>query len=207
LGNYKDGLAKLQWLPINGESYNFTFHANIISDWEHPVAAVANRGRVTEYHPQQKLLHNFLAECYLLQDSWFNDPTCLSMMSEDSILDTRESDAYYLNDVPNPRLLAAQSKASKYNQDNPSFDTATHGPFQAQFWQAMRMGLHTLINKFDCWDYIPNPGENVLPSTWAFKIKRYLDSHVKCWKKRYLQAPPCDLDWSGTLTSFRSTPL
>ncbi len=172
-------------LPIDGESYDFTFHANIINNWEHPVAAVANRGRVTEYHPQQKLLYNFLAECYLLQDSWFHDPTCLAMMSEHLILDTWEWDAYYFNDVPDSRLLAAQAKASKYNEDNPSFDTATRGPFQAQFWQAMRMELRALINEFDCWDYVPNPGKYVLPSTWAFKIKHYPDGCVKKFKARF----------------------
>ncbi len=94
-------------------------------------------------------------------------------------------DAYYFNEIPDPHLLAAQAKASKYNEDNPSFDTATRGPFQAQFQQAMRMELHTLVNKFDCWDYVPNPGENVLPSTWAFKIKRYPDGCVKKFKARF----------------------
>jgi hypothetical protein len=89
---------------------------------------------VAEYQPQQMLLQHFLAECYLLQDSWFDDPTCLAVMSEHLILDTWESDAYYFNDVPDPRLLAVQAKASKYNEDNASFDTVTHGPFQAQFW-------------------------------------------------------------------------
>jgi hypothetical protein len=43
---------------------------------------------------------------------------------------------------------------------------------------------------------------NVLPNIDPFK-----DDGSKCWKKWYLQAPPCDLDWSGTLTSFRNTPL
>ncbi len=104
------------------------------------------------------------------------------MMSEHLILDTWESNAYYFNDVLDPRYLAAQAKASKYNEDNPSFDTATCGPFQAQFWQAMKMELHTLVNKFDCWDYVPNPGKNVMPSTWAFKIKHYPDGHVKKFK-------------------------
>jgi hypothetical protein len=80
------------------------------------------------------------------------------MMSEHLILDTWESDAYHFNDIPDQRLLAAQAKASKYNEDNPSFDTATCSPSQVQFWQAMRMELHTLVNKFDCWDYVPNPG-------------------------------------------------
>jgi hypothetical protein len=97
----------LRRLPIDKESYNFTFHANIISDWEHPVAAVANRGCVIEYHPQQKLPPHFLVKYYLLQDSWFDDPTCLAVMSEHLILDTWESDAYYFNDIPVPSLLAA----------------------------------------------------------------------------------------------------
>jgi hypothetical protein len=131
---------------------------------------------------RKSFLHNFHAKCYLQQDSWFNNPTCLSMMSEHLILDTWELDAYYFNDVPDPRLLALQAKASKYNEDNPSFDTATHGLFQAQFWQAMRTELHTLVSKFDSWDYIPNPGKNVLPSTWAFKIKCCQDGHVKKFK-------------------------
>jgi hypothetical protein len=33
--------------------------------------------------------------------------------------------------------------------------------------------LVTLVHEFDCWDYIPQtPTMKVLPSTWAFKIKR-----------------------------------
>jgi hypothetical protein len=140
---------------------------------------------VTEYHPQQNLLQNFLTECYLLQDSWFDDPTCLAMMSEHLSLDSWELDAYHFNDVPDPCFLEARPKTSKYNEDNPSFDTATRGPFQAQFWQVMRMELHTLISEFDCWGYIPNPGKNVLPSTWAFKIKHYLDGCVKKFKAHF----------------------
>jgi hypothetical protein len=98
-----------------------------------------------------------------------------------------ESDKIYFNDIVDPRILAARTvpTKSKYNDNNPSFDTATRGPFQAKFWQAMRVELNTLINKFDCWDYVPNPGKNVLRSTWAFKIKRYPDGRVKKFKARF----------------------
>ncbi len=58
VGTYKDGPAKLRQLPIDGKSYNFTFHTNIISNWEHPVAAIANTC-VTEYHPQQSFCITF----------------------------------------------------------------------------------------------------------------------------------------------------
>jgi hypothetical protein len=47
------------------------------------------------------------------------------------------------------------------------------------------MELHTLINKFDCWHYIPNPCKNVVPSTWAFRIKRYPDGCVKKFKAHF----------------------
>ena len=145
-----------------------------------------NKGRVTtEYHPNQKICKESIAECYLLQDPWFDDPTCVSAINNNFVLDSWESDGYYFNEISDPRLLAARTKTSKYNEDNPSFDTATRGPFQEEFWQAMRVELNTLINDFDCWEYVPNPGSNVLPSTWAFKIKRYPDGRVKKFKARF----------------------
>jgi hypothetical protein len=36
-----------------------------------------------------------------------------------------------------------------------------------------------------CWEYVPNPGQNVLPSTWAFKIKCYPDGWVKKFKAKF----------------------
>ncbi len=92
----------------------------------------------------------------------------------------------YFTNISNTQLLAAHSASSKYNQDNPSFDTATRGPFHAQFWKAMYNELTTLVHKFDCWDYVlRTPDMNVLLSTWAFKIKRYPDGCVKKIKARF----------------------
>jgi hypothetical protein len=49
--------------------------------------------------------------------------------------------------------------------------------------QAMRVELKTLTKDFVCWSLVPQtPGMNVLPSTWAFKIKRYPDGTVKKFK-------------------------
>jgi hypothetical protein len=119
-------------LPIDRESYDLTFSATIINKYAHPVPAVSNQGRFTDYHPHQKLQQCFLAECYLLQEPWFADPTCLDAVSHNLTLDSWASGGLYFNDISDPRLLAAFSASSKYN-DNPSFDTATCGPFQAQF--------------------------------------------------------------------------
>ena len=156
-----------------------------MSEWEHPVPAVANRGRTSGYHATQKVQQGFLAECFLLQDSWFEDPTCLAAVDSNFIIDSWDTDEYYFNDVSDPRVLETRIRKSKYNDDNPSFDNATRGPFQAQFWAAMRTEFLTLTKDFDCWEYVPNPGKNVLPSTWAFKIKRYPDGRVKKFKARF----------------------
>jgi hypothetical protein len=46
--------------------------------------------------------------------------------------------------------------------------------------------LKTLIQDFNCWDYVPQtPDMNILPSTWAFKIKCYLNDHIKKFKDRF----------------------
>jgi hypothetical protein len=46
--------------------------------------------------------------------------------------------------------------------------------------------LATLTQEFDCWEYVPRTQEmNVLPSTWAIKIKRYPDGRVKKFKARF----------------------
>jgi hypothetical protein len=89
---YKDGPAKIRNFPIDGQSYEFAFNTTIISAWEHPVPVVANRGPVaTNHHPAQKLCKNFLAKCYLLQDTWFDDPTCVSALSDNLVLDSWDS--------------------------------------------------------------------------------------------------------------------
>ncbi len=99
VGTYKDGSFIILWLSINGKSYDFSFCSRIISDWEHPVPAVVNWGWLTNYHPVQKLQQSFLAKCYLLQDTWFEDPTCLAATSANLILDLWATDEYYFNDM------------------------------------------------------------------------------------------------------------
>ncbi len=138
------------------------------------------------YHPQQLVNKSFLAECYLLQDPWFDDPKCLYHLYLNIIIDTWDTDEIYISEVTDPRILAARSSATKYNEDNPTWDTATKGPFQAEFWQAMRVEVNTLINEFKCWDLVePLPEVNILPSTWAFKIKRLPDGTVKKFKVHF----------------------
>jgi hypothetical protein len=172
-------------LPIKGEQYNFSF--SVISDWEKSVSVSANRAQAqTNYHPKQWVHKSFLAECYLLQDYWIGDPDCLYHIYSNIILDSWESNEVYITKIIDPQLLATCSSASKHNKDNPLWDTATKGPFQAEFWQAMRVELNTLTNEFKCWDHVPClPHMNILPSTWAFKIKWFPDGTVKKFKAHF----------------------
>ena len=155
---YKDRQAKIQRLLIEGKEYELAFTIDVISDWEPPIPVISNtRCIAKDFHPNQKFQKGFLAECYLLQDAWFEDPTCVSQLSDHLKLDMFDGgQEVYFKDITNPRILeACKTQGLKYNEDNPLFDTATRGPFQAEFWQAMRVQLHTLIKEFDCWDYVP----------------------------------------------------
>jgi hypothetical protein len=123
-------------------------------------------------------------ECYLLQQQWLTNDTQHyphHHLALDNGLD--------VDIVSDPRVLETYintAHSSKYDDDNPSFDMAVNGPFQGEFYEAMRTELSTIVNDFKCWDLVPRlPGMNVLPSTWAFKIKRYPDGSVKKFKARF----------------------
>jgi hypothetical protein len=60
-----------------------------------------------------------------MQDSWFEDPTCMAVMTNNVILDSWKTDEYYFNYVADPCVLEARVKQSRYNEDNPLFNTAT----------------------------------------------------------------------------------
>ena len=168
-------------------SYNLPFahqresYDLVISAYAHPVPVVSNWECCADYHPHQKLQQCFLAECYLLQEPRFTNPTCLDAVSHNLTLDSWASAEHYFNNISDAQLLAACSASSKYNKDNPSFDTVTCGPFQAQFWKAMYNKLTTLIQEFNSWDYVSHtPDMNVLPSIWAFKIKLFPNGQRLC---------------------------
>jgi hypothetical protein len=109
VGTYKDGPAKIRRLPIDGEEYEFAFNVNVISDWEQPVPAVLNTCHVPKrFHAQHKLQKGYLPECYLLQDSWFEDPTCVSKLLDHIRMDPwDDSDDIYFIEIVDSRILEA----------------------------------------------------------------------------------------------------
>ena len=82
-----------------------------------------------------------------------------------------------------PLMLAAQSLGNQ--ADNPNWLQAMNGPFAEEYWKAACIEVETL-EKMEAWDVVEQePGMNVLPSTWAFKCKRFPDGLIKKFKARF----------------------
>jgi hypothetical protein len=58
-----------------------------------------------------------------------------------------------------------------------------NGPYAKEYWKATLVKIETL-GRIQAWTVVPRTGDitNVLPSTWAFKVKRYPDGSVKKFK-------------------------
>jgi hypothetical protein len=82
----------------------------------------------------------------------------------------------------NPMALQMRANAA----DNPSWEEAMNGPDQSGYWKAMESKLKTLEHNKDSWDVVDKEDfMNVLPSTWAFKCKRFPDGTVCKLKARF----------------------
>ena len=81
-----------------------------------------------------------------------------------------------------PMTLGAKANSS----DTPRWDEAMSGPHRDGYWEACKIELETLEEKKNSWDVVPRQDwMNVLPSTWAFRCKRYPDGSVKKLKARF----------------------
>jgi Reverse transcriptase (RNA-dependent DNA polymerase) len=68
-----------------------------------------------------------------------------------------------------PMVLGAAAN----DADNPTWAEAMNGPNAQGFCDAMDKEIKTLKQDKDAWDVVKRePSMNVLPSTWAFKVKR-----------------------------------
>jgi hypothetical protein len=80
-----------------------------------------------------------------------------------------------------PMILAAKANS----EDNPTWEQAMNGPDQAGYWEACEKELTTLTSK-GSWEVVERqPWMNILPSTWAFKCKRFPDGMVRKLKARF----------------------
>jgi len=76
--------------------------------------------------------------------------------------------------------------AAKLNDaDNPTWEEAMNGPLKSGFHEAYVTELDTLAS-MDVWEIVEQQRwMNVLPSTWAFKVKKYPSGEVRKLKARF----------------------
>jgi hypothetical protein len=130
--------------------------------WGQPPAQVANLGHSvpSKFHPTQKLTKEYFTARAIFQDIWKD-------CEQDANLQ-----AFLTRDYWHPNLVeladaqVLQAKASKYNEDNPSWDMAMNGPFADDFWRSCKIELDTLVNYMKTGALVPHtPDMHVLLST------------------------------------------
>jgi hypothetical protein len=126
----------------------YKLHILLDNTCDSPAAFVTNQGHITVQPQPQRILKSTLFECLLLQDPWDNYNDLYGCIDMDSWDPTQMNDS-------DPHLLAIKTLKSKYNKDNPSFESAVCGPFQAEYWKAMQAELDTLETNFKCWNLVP----------------------------------------------------
>ena len=76
--------------------------------------------------------------------------------------------------------------AAKVNDaDNPTWNQAMNGPNAEGFWEACKKEVDTLT-KMDVWEVVDRePWMEVLPTTWAMRVKRYPSGALRSLKSRH----------------------
>lgn len=172
-----------------------TSHAlSAVRQWGQPPPSITNVGgdHHTSHglkHEAKSIMKSHLSELALLQSDWddlgsqvqkgfSND---FSAYFHQDLSD--ELGAYTITDVQ-PHLLKAKLEA---DPDNPTYTQAMQGPHQLEWWKAMGDEMETLEGQLDAWSLVVRESwMNVLPSKWAFKLKRFPDGLVKKFKARFV---------------------
>ena len=136
-------------------------------------------------NPKRKVLSSQLNEQFLMGLKWnqainaikSNDlQSMMNLMSQHTDVDDGTVEWMH------PMILAAQANSA----DNPTWNEAMSGPDKDGYWKAMELEVDTLEQTQDTWDIVDRKDwMNVLPSTWAFKCKRYPDGSVRKLKARF----------------------
>ncbi len=135
--------------------------------------------------PKQKIRTGVLNEQYLSALDWrltidllksADMRAMLALVDDHTDIDTRTIEWMH------PMMLGAKANS----EDNPNWAQAMNGPDQAGYWDACEEEISTLTTGKDAWDVVnKEPWMNVLPSTWAFKCKRYPDGIIRKLKARF----------------------
>eukprot|EP00804_Cyclotella_cryptica_P018716 CCRYP_007209-RB/>CCRYP_007209-RB protein AED:0.25 eAED:0.23 QI:0/-1/0/1/-1/1/1/0/629 len=167
-----------------------------VSSWAQPPARVLNVGsRHGPVYSSIKVRHDHLHQLSLLQDDWSDVGVTIT-----SGLSSEFASYFSPNLADDPAALtvealhpcALKAKAAKSDADNPTWSQAMNSPDSDKWFEAMEEELTTLEHDLAAWDLVPRePWMHVLPSTWAFHIKRFPNGLVKKFKARFCVRGDC----------------
>ena len=145
-------------------------------------------------NPRKKIKSEVLQNQFVQGLTW--DTVVSSLRSKDSqrsllpMLKSYDPMTKTLEDGWSPMALAAKAN----DADTPNWNQAMNGPNAKGFREACKTEIDTL-NKMNVWDVVPRQSwMNVLPSTWAFKIKRLPDLTLRKLKARFCARGDCQID-------------
>ena len=135
-------------------------------------------------HPKKKVQASKLDDSFIHGLTW-ND-TLSTLRSRDSaraLLSLYDSYDPVSETVEDWHPMALAAKAN--DADNPTWEQAMNGPNADGFWKACETEIETLKRK-NVWDVVERESwMNVLPSTWAFKVKRLPSGIIRKLKARF----------------------
>jgi hypothetical protein len=141
-------------------------------------SARANKGtwQTAKYKPETwvAMAYAIPEERLFQQDEHLAYMAALSMDLESGLLD-----------ITSPMIYAALKK--RKDPDTPDYALAMSGDDKVEYLAAMQKEIAELKAK-DTWKVVPRSdaqGKNILPSTWAFKKKRYPDGRARKHKARF----------------------
>jgi hypothetical protein len=159
--------------------------------------------RNPSYQPTGRLVYRDLVEASVLNSPWTNFASAFTVgYSGTALLAPFTNDASKLSDPQMQRIqstlepdlspldtddfspafispLVFSAKSAANSEDNPTYEEAMTGAHKHEYTDAARVELHTLQDELDCWELVPCLDcINVLPSTLAFKCKRFPDGRI-----------------------------
>jgi hypothetical protein len=176
----KSALVNLLLLP--------QYAYNAIGNFQAP-ANVSNIRGPHNKHQTKRVSFSQIDEANLLASDWNSVETsvkngfgsCYSAFIQPDLSD--ELEACTVTDL-DPHLLKAKLEA---DPDMPTFRQAISSPQQEFWWDAMELEMETLEGDLNAWDLVFREDwmKNILPSTWAFKLKHFPDGLAKKYKARF----------------------
>jgi hypothetical protein len=149
----------------------------------HPLSALHPSN--SHLNPKQTVRASLLNNQFLMAMNWNTVVESLCSADHYAMMANVESHTdIEANTVEwmHPMVLAAKANA----EDNPTWDQAMNGPDRDGYLEACRKELKTLAEDKDAWDVVDRKDwMKVLPTTWAFKCKRYPDGRIRKFKARF----------------------